>query len=216
MPPESGAAPDPVVVTEIEGRKIVGSGNAQSSKSENPTSQVAAAASANEGDRCFLYRHFDKEGRLLYVGISLNALNRLAQHKGVSPWFWKIATVRVDAFPNRDAALVAEREAIQKEKPFYNLKRRRERSPDLAEESRLYVLRRFVAFNPTYRINDAARALDVRPIDLQRLIDAGKIGFVRIGDKKQTGGDIRITGWQLIEFLEAAEARRPAKNGGAA
>jgi hypothetical protein len=50
-----------------------------------------------------LYRHFDKDGRLLYVGVSLNAINRLAEHRA-SHWFSEIATIKVETFEDRAAA----------------------------------------------------------------------------------------------------------------
>ena len=34
-----------------------------------------------------LYRHFDRLGELLYVGISISTMRRLAQHKTQSAWF---------------------------------------------------------------------------------------------------------------------------------
>ena len=46
-----------------------------------------------------LYRHYDANGELLYVGISLNALNRLAQHREVSAWFPDIAKVTIESAP---------------------------------------------------------------------------------------------------------------------
>ena len=33
-----------------------------------------------------LYRHFDATGALLYVGISLCAINRMSQHQRSSKW----------------------------------------------------------------------------------------------------------------------------------
>lgn len=71
---------------------------------------------------CQLYRHFDDEGQLLYVGISLSAVNRLSQHKGSAQWFSKIAEVRVEKFSTREEALAAEKAAIISEKPKFNIK----------------------------------------------------------------------------------------------
>lgn len=68
-----------------------------------------------------LYRHWDADGRLLYVGISLSALQRLAQHKERSRWFERIASVTIEQFPTREAALAAEREAIATERPECNI-----------------------------------------------------------------------------------------------
>lgn len=67
-----------------------------------------------------LYRHFDKDDVLLYVGISLSALVRLNQHRITSDWFDQITTIRVETFSSRQEALKAERLAIQTERPFYN------------------------------------------------------------------------------------------------
>jgi GIY-YIG catalytic domain-containing protein len=72
-------------------------------------------------EECALYRHFDADGTLLYVGISLSALNRLGQHKQNAEWFDKIARVAIEKFPTRAAALEAEHNAIKEEKPLYNV-----------------------------------------------------------------------------------------------
>lgn len=73
-------------------------------------------------ERCFLYRHYDSNGVLLYVGISLNPIVRLSGHRKVSPWFEQISQVRIEMFESRELALSAERSSIQKEKPLYNKK----------------------------------------------------------------------------------------------
>ncbi len=68
-----------------------------------------------------LYRHFNKEGKLLYVGIALNILCRLANHRGASSWYPEIARIEIEHFADRQSALKAEREAIAKEKPLHNV-----------------------------------------------------------------------------------------------
>ena len=68
-----------------------------------------------------LYRHFDAKGNLLYVGISLNAINRLLQHKEHADWFENIANVTIDKFESRELAIKAEILAIKTEKPIYNI-----------------------------------------------------------------------------------------------
>lgn len=67
-----------------------------------------------------LYRHFDEGGRLLYVGISLSAMNRLATHMSASDWRHQIATVKIETHPTRAAALAAEALAIKAERPIWN------------------------------------------------------------------------------------------------
>jgi hypothetical protein len=67
----------------------------------------------------FLYRHFDKDGALLYVGVTNNLKVRLRTHRR-SPWFADIAKTTTESFPSRKAAGKAEAKAILTEKPRYN------------------------------------------------------------------------------------------------
>lgn len=73
--------------------------------------------------RTALYRHFDAAGALLYVGISLSAVQRLAQHKQTAAWFDGIARVEVQWLASREEALTAEAIAIAKEGPLWNVAR---------------------------------------------------------------------------------------------
>jgi hypothetical protein len=68
-----------------------------------------------------LYRHFDENGNLLYVGISLSAVARLVQHRGRSGWFPRIARVEIERHSSRHEALEAERNAITQERPMFNV-----------------------------------------------------------------------------------------------
>jgi excinuclease UvrABC nuclease subunit len=70
---------------------------------------------------CELYRHFDKDGRLLYVGIAVSTLARLAGHRSGSHWFGQITRIEIERFPSQCAARQAELEAIEREKPLHNL-----------------------------------------------------------------------------------------------
>ncbi len=71
--------------------------------------------------KCELYRHFDKDGRLLYVGISYCTPERLAGHRGASDWFDEIVRIEIERYPSRAEAHKAEIEAIKNEKPIHNL-----------------------------------------------------------------------------------------------
>lgn len=71
--------------------------------------------------RTALYRHFDAAGRLLYVGVSLNAINRLSQHRDNAHWFNDIARVTIKWLPTRSSALAAEAVAIATERPMHNI-----------------------------------------------------------------------------------------------
>jgi predicted GIY-YIG superfamily endonuclease len=60
-----------------------------------------------------LYRYFDKNDRLLYVGVSKSASARLTQHIGVSHWAYQITRVNIEKHLNRAAARAAELQAIK-------------------------------------------------------------------------------------------------------
>ncbi len=67
-----------------------------------------------------MYRHYDKEGNLLYVGISSNHLQRLTTHKQISGWFKLIARIEIQHFKTREEARWAEHIAIKTEFPIFN------------------------------------------------------------------------------------------------
>lgn len=72
-----------------------------------------------------VYRFFDAEDRLLYVGMSVNALARLLQHKSTAAaWFWDVARISVEHFDTRSDATHAEALAISKERPIHNAMKR--------------------------------------------------------------------------------------------
>lgn len=68
-----------------------------------------------------LYRHWDTDDNLLYVGISLSAISRLGQHEAKSHWAEKIAKVTIQQYPTRHEAIAAERIAIANESPAFNV-----------------------------------------------------------------------------------------------
>lgn len=68
-----------------------------------------------------LYRWYDKDDNLLYVGISYNAMVRASQHKDTSHWYDAAVKSTIENFKCRDDAIKAERLAIIGEKPRYNV-----------------------------------------------------------------------------------------------
>ena len=72
-------------------------------------------------ENTILYRYFDREGDLLYVGITKNQINRFAAHSKKSVWFSQISSATFTHFETREAAIVAETAAIKDEKPKYNI-----------------------------------------------------------------------------------------------
>ena len=68
-----------------------------------------------------LYRLYNADRELLYIGISKSALGRLAQHLDDKPWADEIATVKIERHPvSRFEIEQMERDAIIAERPRYN------------------------------------------------------------------------------------------------
>jgi len=70
--------------------------------------------------RMNLYRHFNSEGQLLYVGISNSTLIRLGAHKANAHWFDSITNVTIEKCTDREDALAKEAKAIKTEHPMHN------------------------------------------------------------------------------------------------
>lgn len=83
--------------------------------------------------RAVVYRMYDADYRLLYVGHSINAIQRLQGHASTAAWFEDIDTITVEHFDTVDQAQTAEREAIAAEQPAHNVNHtkrpRRKREP---------------------------------------------------------------------------------------
>lgn len=73
-------------------------------------------------DPTCLYRYFDEDGDLLYVGVARWPWNRDLQHFGQSRWRPLATFMRVEVFPRRRLAEMAEALAISAERPLHNVK----------------------------------------------------------------------------------------------
>lgn len=68
-----------------------------------------------------LYRFFDADGALLYVGITADLGKRWAKHQSEKPWWPHVTKKTVRWYGERPSALAAEAEAIKDELPRYNV-----------------------------------------------------------------------------------------------
>lgn len=72
-------------------------------------------------ETCYwLYRMFNENGALLYVGITEVGVARWRQHQREKEWFNEVRAFTVETFPSRDAVAKAELQAIRTEHPKYN------------------------------------------------------------------------------------------------
>ena len=90
-----------------------------------------------------VYRLFDKDGRLLYVGVSHDPISRWKQHEGTKLWWHWVADKQVVWRPSRLAAFQLEAEIEHAEEPLFcrvpwmgngSLSRGPERNEDLDRE----------------------------------------------------------------------------------
>ncbi|MFI8206844.1 MULTISPECIES: GIY-YIG nuclease family protein [unclassified Streptomyces] len=68
-----------------------------------------------------LYRFFDADGALLYVGITYDTEQRFASHRNSSPWWRDVASESIEWHDTRTLALAAESKAIKAERPRHNV-----------------------------------------------------------------------------------------------
>ncbi|GAA4987280.1 GIY-YIG nuclease family protein [Actinopolymorpha pittospori] len=74
------------------------------------------------GEPNALYRFFDEDGALLYVGITASLPRRLGEHAAEKPWWTSLRRITVDHYDSRAAAIAAETEAIRTERPAWNIR----------------------------------------------------------------------------------------------
>jgi hypothetical protein len=67
-----------------------------------------------------LYRYFDDDGRLLYIGITGNHWLRTLNHAVKSGWMELAVSSTIARYPSRREALEAEYAAIRGERPLFN------------------------------------------------------------------------------------------------
>ncbi len=154
-----------------------------------------------------LYRHFDEEDNLLYVGVSLSALHRLGQHRHHSQWFETIKKVTIETFPTREEALEAERRSIRVEKPLHNVRHQvkeiRPRSSRV-QDSVDALTWNIVNFQPTYSVVEVSTILGCSVHSIKTLTETGEMGHIKFKYGKDRTR-IRITGWQFLEYIEHLE-----------
>jgi len=164
-----------------------------------------------------LYRHYDVNGVLLYVGISFCAVLRLSAHRKESGWYGEIVRVEIERFPTRYAVLVAERKAIRAENPRHNIKYNSpvpERSdiglatdliadaPNLLYFERIQKSYSILSRQAWYNLGEASGVLGLDTQTIKELLEAGELkGWKTKGKGK--GPAYKFSAWQLLEYLES-------------
>lgn len=71
--------------------------------------------------RHVLYRLYDSDGKLLYIGRTSDLRARFSAHAIHQLWWHEVARCTVDFYPNLEALVVAEINAIRTEQPQHNI-----------------------------------------------------------------------------------------------
>lgn len=87
------------------------------------TIAVQLSRKNNDANGVAIYRLFDANHHLLYVGISNNPMYRFEQHAADKEWWREVSYYRAEWLEDRVLALTAETDAIWLEQPKYNRSR---------------------------------------------------------------------------------------------
>lgn len=69
-----------------------------------------------------LYRFFDANDHLLYIGITINFGGRMAKHAKLKTWWGEVARIEIERLPDLESLRIAERKAIMAETPRHNIR----------------------------------------------------------------------------------------------
>ena len=144
----------------------------------------------NSIQKTVLYRYFDSEGRLLYLGITGDNTKRQSQHRRDSFWFGLIASATFEHYPTRLEALAAEKSAIQSEQPKFNTQHLHSKKPDfnpIQMFAKLHLLTLMSGFD-----------LNKKPVE----IDQNHLNFKAEIDKFDTESEIYSLDECLVMELE--------------
>lgn len=99
-----------------------------------------------DGMKTALYRLFDADGALLYIGIANDPKTRWSSHAGEKRWWGDVARKTLEWFATREEAESAEVAAIVGERPQYNVTHSETRRPGDAREDNTERYRYLVKF----------------------------------------------------------------------
>ena len=159
---------------------------------------------------CQLYRYYNRDGALLYVGISYNAVIRASQHKKASSWYPHATNMTIENYSSRIDAANAEIAAIEKEKPIFNkvhnwngYGRSAKSAKDLMAEMKARQAEDNRIFESEMRAMKAQES--ARKQQLEDMRDAVK----KLDAEIVTHSHIF---WQMVRISEAKQAKRTERN----
>tara|TARA_Y100000361_G_scaffold142463_1_gene148525 strand:- start:284 stop:784 length:501 start_codon:yes stop_codon:yes gene_type:complete len=153
-----------------------------------------------------LYRHFDINKKLLYVGISSRPWTRLKEHK-ISPWYDKIHNITLQQYENREKAIKAEREAVIKENPLFNVQRfktykeQKRKEKEIIDNSKLKFISNVVHFKMSYSLQEVRQITKLTMLDIKELLRKDHLSYYEI-QWRANHKIKKVPGWAVIDLIE--------------
>lgn len=85
-----------------------------------------------------LYKYYDRDGVLLYIGITGRGMTRNSEHNKTKPWWKFVASQKVEHFSTRKEAAIRERHLIRKMAPPFN----KQMNPEFKTANESYFVRK--------------------------------------------------------------------------
>lgn len=149
-----------------------------------------------------LYRYFDAQDRLLYVGASHHPFRRETQHESTRD-MGDVRYVELEWFHSREAALKAEAVAIRRERPLWNEVHQR-KPRNLSHTYEPQITKQYNRSWRCFAVGDAP----LGPYD--HFFEARDVGRVlkscRPGDRVAIGQDVTIPE-DMLEKLDKIQCR---------
>lgn len=120
----------------------------------------AAPVACNAALRTSVYRYYDENDMLIYVGITHRGHGRNLQHSDRASWWPYVARQMVDHYPDRQTAVDRERELIRLHEPPFNV----QHNPNHLMAKQVYLIWRTAARIPPNKVY--ARLKRCLPLDV--------------------------------------------------
>lgn len=109
----------------------------------------------------YVYRHYNSQKDVIYIGCTSCMLTRTNQHKTNAPWYCDIDCIRYEEFKNKEEAINREKELIKHFSPVHN-RQHNENQPDLKDFSFSKFVKIDVSDDFSHYIKDAKQKSGIR------------------------------------------------------
>lgn len=151
-------------------------------------------------ERCAVYRQFDADDQLLYVGMTGALDIRMSQHRLYSDWWPDAARMEVTWYRSRTEADAAEKLAIQTEGPLYNV---------VHKPGRVH----WTALRPARPVDDGVVGMADLPRLLSARVAAAERGEQTVITKHHKPRAVLVSWETYLEILEMHRANSAPPSG---